>query len=180
MKKFTPYLFVVVVAVIVGGIFYFQPKQTDTAGEEAVSTEYRNEQYAFSFTHPSEMEVRIREEANRQTDYLGLPVDFFISLRDVEREAKPLNIAFFYAAPGLTVDAFKTALEASDPASVKVTSTEDVEINGLKMTKVINTTALGADKQHYLFDRNGQTVIISVFLTEEPNFEPVLQSLKAL
>ena len=178
MKKFTPILVVLAVAAIVAAIFFFQPKPAPVSVPD--TNVYQNEQYAFGFTYPKNMEVRIREEENRQTDYLGFPVDFFISLRDIEREDKPVNIAMFYAAQGLTVDAFKAALEASDPVSVTVTATEDVDVNGLKATKVTSTTAVGIDKTHYLFDRNGQTVVVSVILQEVSTFQPIFDSLKAL
>jgi len=178
MKKFFPFLIVAAVAAIIAAIFFFQPK---APSEPVADTNvYQNDQYKFGFTYPKNLDVRVREDENRQTDYLGMPVDFFISLRDVEREEKPVTLAVFYASPTLSIDAFKTALEASDPASVKVTATEELSIGGLAMTKVTSTTAIELPKTHYLFDREGQTVIVSVILQEEANFAPVLETFTSI
>jgi hypothetical protein len=143
------------------------------------TTLYENEQYGFAFAYPPNLEARVRDEELRQTQYLGLKVDFFLSLRDTVRDKKPTNIAWFYAAPGLTTDGFKASLEASDTnGAVKVTAMESVKINNLELTKVTSTTEIGTDKYHYLFDGNGTTVIISVFVAEETAFDPVLQTIR--
>ncbi len=144
-------------------------------------TVYENGQYGFSFAYPSNMEVRQREEDVRPTQYLGVDADFFISLRDTVRDAKPTNVAWFYGASGLTVKAFEAALVASNAnGAVQVKSSEKVTVNGLELTKVVSTTELGTDKVHYLVDRDGTLVIVSVFLAEETAWEPVLRTMRGL
>ena len=141
-------------------------------------TAYENADYGFTFAYPSNMEVRQREGENRASQYLGFDVDFFISLRDTVREKDATNIAWFYAAPGLSADAFTAALVASNPDGVvEVKSVEDVVMNGLQLKKVTSTTEMGTDKAHYLFDRNGTLIIVSVFLGEETAWNDVFQTL---
>lgn len=143
------------------------------------TTAYVNEQYGFSFGYPSNIEVRVREEENRETQYLGLDADFFASVRDTVRDKKATNIFFLYALPGATVDSFTAALAASNPdGTVQVTSVEDVEANGFEAKKVISTTEMGRDKTHYLFEADGALVVASVFLTEEAVFETMFQTFR--
>jgi len=139
---------------------------------------YENAQYGFSFSYPTNLEVREREEANRATKYLGFDADFFISLRDTVRDVKPTNIAWFYAAPNMTVEKFTAALEASNSdGAVKVKSVEDVTVNGFAMKKMTSSTEMGEDKVHYLFDHNGTLIIVSVFIAEEETWGGVLQTM---
>ncbi len=147
------------------------------APEPFAGETYANEQYGFSFMYPADMEVRVREENVRQTTYLGQDADFFASLRDTVRDAKPTNIAYLYAVPGLTPERFKEALTASGPG-IAVTSTEEVKTNGLILTKVVSTTEIGDDKIHYLFDRNGTMIVVSVFIGETEPFAPILQTFR--
>lgn len=150
----------------------------DQADTSTAAGPYENSQYGFAFTYPDNMEVHVRSDDTRQTEHVGIPVDFFASLRDTKREDKPVNLAYFYAAPNTTTEQFVAALEASDPA-VKVKSQESVTINDIAMTKIVNSTAVGTDKTYYLFDgKDGSKVIVSVFLNEDQNFDPVLQTFK--
>lgn len=145
------------------------------------ATVYENAQYGFSFAYPSNMELRQREEEVRADEYLGIQVDFFASLRDTVMDTKPTNVAWFYAAPGLTTDAFAAALVASNAdGAVQVKSMEDVTVNGLAMKKVTSTTEMGKDKTHYLVDRDGTMLIVSVYLMQEAAWDEVLQTMRAL
>ncbi|TAK03339.1 hypothetical protein EPO34_04725 [Patescibacteria group bacterium] len=166
MKRLLPILSLIVLA----GAGCFAPSFEGTA--------YENAEYGFAFNYPSDMEVRTRPDDVRETQYLGLDVDFFATLRDTVKEAKPLNIAAFYAVPGLTDDAFAAALTGSG-AGIAVTSRESEKRGGIRMTKVVSTTESGEEKAHYLFDRDGKTIIVSVFLTQGEAFSPILETFRA-
>ncbi|MFC1787786.1 hypothetical protein ACFLZY_01045 [Patescibacteria group bacterium] len=172
MKKLL--IILVVVMLVGGGCFSKKEPIPEFAG-----TTYENPQYQFSFEYPVEMEVRVREEQNRAHQYLGLDVDFFASLRDTFSENKPVNVIYLYAIEGLSVEDFKDQLENSG-VSEGIKSEETVKVNGIKMTKIINASAAGDDKTHYLFDHNGTTLILSVFLYQEEKFESVLQTFELL
>lgn len=147
---------------------------------DASLTAYENAQFGFAFGYPSSMEARSREDDVRPTQYIGLNADFFLSLRDTVQDAKPTNVAWFYAIPSLDVDAFGAALVASSASgSVEVKSVEDVGVGGLALKKVVSSTEMGVDKTHYLLDRDGQTIVISVFLGQETEWDGVLQTLRS-
>lgn len=141
-------------------------------------TAYENAQYRFAFDYPANMDLRTRPDDVRQTQYAGIDVDFFASLRDTAKEAKPLNVAAFYAAPGLSADAFEERLEASG-AGIEVTARAQEKHGKLSFTKVVSTTESGEAKTHYLLERDGHTVVISVFLSQEEAFAPVLGTFRA-
>lgn len=147
----------------------------------AATQTYANTEYGFSFAHPTNDEVRVREQENRADTYLGLPMDFFASLRDLHRagETTPINLAYLYAAKDMTVPQFKQALEASGE-NVAVKSVEDVTVNGVKLVKTTSTTDMGTDKVHYLLDCGGTMIVFSVFISENANFDPILQTLKVM
>jgi hypothetical protein len=142
-------------------------------------TTYENAQYRFAIDHPKEVEMTERAEDLRKTKYLGIDVDFFASLRDTVKEDKPLTLASFYVAKGLSVDAFKKALEASGPG-IKVTKIEDMTVNGVKLVKVTSSTEAGEDKFHYLYVHGGQTLVIGEFLFVHDEFAPILATFRAL
>ncbi len=136
---------------------------------------YENAQYGISLALPKDVEMRQREDAVRTAKYLGLDVDFFASLRDTVREEKAVNLAFFYAVSKMSTDEFAKALEASGTnGAVKVKSTEDLTINGVAMKRITSTTEMGEDKVHYLFDAKDSTIIVSEFIGENEEFEPIL------
>ncbi len=144
---------------------------------------YVNQEFGFTLDHSEAIEIRDREAENRADDYLGLTVDFFASVRNVTREEKPVSLAFFYAVPGLSVEEFTSALEASDPnGAVKVIAEEDVDVTngGVAMKKITSTTQMGTDKIHYLWDHDGTTIIASVIIGEGTEFDPILATLKTL
>lgn len=156
-------------------------KAPDAPAVDPNATVYENTQYGFSFAYPENMDARQRPEEDQPTPYLGMETNFFLSLRDMVRDDKPTNIAWFYAAPGLTADGFVEALSASNASgAVQVKSTEDVTVNGLEMKKVTSTTEMGTDKTHYLIEREGTLVIISVFLSETSAWEPVLATMRGI
>lgn len=174
-------LFAALVLLAVAGFGCTDAAKNGAVAVDPDATVYENAQYGFSFAYPSTMDVRQREEEVRATQYLGIDVDFFISLRDIVRDDKPTNIAWFYAAPGLTAEAFSAALVASNASgAVQVTSTEDVEVGGLEMKKVTSTTEMGADKVHYLVDRDGTLIIVSVFIGETSAWDGVLATMREL
>lgn len=147
----------------------------------STTTMYVNQQYGFTLEHSQDVEAKDREEKNRATKYLGLDVDFFVSIRNMVRDEKPSSLAFAYAVPGLTVDAFTAALVASDPTgAVAVTSVEDVTEGAVTMKKITSTTQVGSDKIHYLWDDRGTTIVFSVFIGEDVEFDPILATLKTL
>lgn len=134
--------------------------------------------YGIEMTLPDGVEMRAREDKNRATEYLGLEADFFASLRDTVRDEKATNLAYFYAVSKISADDFKAALEASNATgAVKAKSIEDVTVNGIAMKKVTSTTEMGEDKVHYLFDAKDKTIIVSRFIGEETEFEPVFATL---
>ncbi len=141
---------------------------------------YENTDYGFALAYPTNLELRTRPAELQDTEYVGLPVKFFASLRDTTRSEKAENLAYFYAAEGVTLEAFTTALAASDPGNIVVKETSDLSQGGLSMKKIISTTALGADKVHYLFWKDSTLVIISQFLGEDEAFAPVFETLKSL
>jgi len=141
-----------------------------------LSETYTDQGYGFGFNHPADFAVRERPEGKRAQQYLGMETSFFASLRDMEREEKPVSVAFFYAVPDLSVETFTQAVN-DDESVGEVTSTESMTINGLEVTKVVNTTPLDIDKVHYLFIVDDTTIVTSVFLDEEEAFEPILQTL---
>lgn len=140
---------------------------------------YQNVQYGFSFRHAEDIDVRVREEQNRKDTYAGKDADFFISVRDLVREGEkePLNLAFVYAFPHLTPAQFKQVfLEANPNAAVK--DLAPVTLNGVAMQRMVNTTDMGTDKIHYLLERaDGTLVVFSVFIQEEDNLKPILETI---
>lgn len=136
-------------------------------------TAYENETFGFAFDYPSNMEVRNRPEEQWDYSYVGKDTKLFASLRDTVITENVDTIAYFLAAPDLSVDDFVAGLEASDEA-INVTSREELKVNDLEYTKLVNTTAFGQDKAHYLFELEGQTIIVSIFLFQDEPFEPLL------
>ena len=159
MKKF---FLISLVLVLLG----FGCNSTVFPSEPAVTMfEYENAQYGFSFSHPDYMEVRERPEEDQDFEYLGIKTKFFLSVRDTVHEEKPYSIALFYSAPGLTLEQFTRALDDSG-SDVNIVSSEAVTINGVAMTKIISTTTMGEDKEHYLFTKGINMFIISVMIFE--------------
>lgn len=147
---------------------------------EAGSNVYSNSQYGFELTLPSTVEAKPRPEEEQATDYLGLPVQFFVSIRDLVRDEKTvLNLAYVYAVPDLTVDGLVEALEKSS-AKVKVSARDVMDVNGVEVTKVVSSTEAGDDKTHYVFQGKDVTIVISVFLYQDEYFAPILASLKKI
>lgn len=147
--------------------------------EETVSTQttYENTQYGFALTYDTAVtELRVRPDTVREDEYLGIPVDFFVSIRNFVPNEKPENLAFLYAAKALTVEEFTQALTASDPANVQVVSTSEETVNGTVFTKVVSTTAALDDKTHYLWMNGETTLIFSVFLLKEELWQEVFQT----
>jgi hypothetical protein len=149
------------------------------AVKPADTTTYANAQYGFAFEYPAKtMDVHVREDAIRKAKYLGLDADFFASVRDTVQDPKNLTtLAYLYAVPGLTVDAFKAALVKS-ATGITVKETTPHTVNGIQMTKIVSTTASGEDKTHELFTLNGQTIIIDEFLFQEKEFDAVLSTFR--
>lgn len=152
--------------------------KTDGPAPLANTQTYTNTQYGFSVMYPENDEIRVREEDVRADKYLGRDVDFFASLRDLKRpkENAPFTLAYVYAAKGMSVAAFKQALEESGK-DIAVKSTKEVKMNGVKMTKVTSTTDSGVDKIHYLLDRNGTLVIFSISISQDAVVEAIMQSI---
>lgn len=138
---------------------------------------YEDADYGFSFRFPGYMETHLRDKDTRAYKYLGLDVDFFLSLRDTVREDKPISLAYFYAAKGLTTDGFVEAIKNNKD---EVKSIEDVELGGVAAKRIVSTTqTAGLEKTHYVFERNESLIIVSVFLEEEKAVELVLGTMSA-
>lgn len=170
--------FLAVVALVALTGFGCAAKAPVASGPANTQT-YENAEYGFSFMYPANDEVHVRDADLRADTYLGQKMDFFASLRDLHRtgETAAINLAFLYAAKGLTVAQFRQGLEESGK-NVAVKGVVPVTINGIALTKVTSTTDIGVDKVHYLLERNGTTVVFSVFINENKNFDPILQTLK--
>ncbi len=138
----------------------------------AGNTTYENPQYGFAFSYPKEMDVRSRDEGVRQTTYIGLPADFFASVRDVVRDSKPTNVFYLYAMKDVTVDTFKDALVKSG-AGIEITSAEETKLGEMSATKITSTTEAGEPKYHYLVPVKDALLIVSVFLNESAVFDPI-------
>lgn len=144
-----------------------------------VANTYTNTEFHFAFDYPKEMDVHVRPDETRSDSYAGLELDFFASLRDLVRDKNPTNIFWMYAAPGLSEDEFVAGLESTSE-NVRVTSREDVTFGEVVMRKLTNTTDLGADKIHYLFDQDGTLIIFSVFIAETTAAEPILETIRVI
>lgn len=141
---------------------------------------FESSDYGFSIAYPNNMEMRARAIEQQDSTYVGLQGNFFASLRDPEREEKPVSIAAFYAFKDLSVEKFIESLQASDPDNITIKETSDLSQGGLAMKKIVNTTALGTDKTHYVFSLNGNLIVISVFLEEDGNFAPLVSTMQVL
>lgn len=124
-------------------------------------------------------EMRVRGDAVRESSYVGLPVDFFASLRDLVRDAKPTNIAYFYAAKDMTVASFSEALVASGEG-IEIVSTEQTKLGSLEATKIESTTQAGEPKYHYLVPVKDAMLIVSVFIGESDAFDAMADSFTRL
>jgi len=129
-------------------------------------------EYSFSIAYPENMEVQDRLADKQDTTYLNLSGKFFASLRDVKREDGVSSIALFYSFKDLSFDKFSEALVASDTTNVSIKETTDVTQGGIAMKKIVSTTALGADKIHYLFKSGDNLIVASVIIGEEEAFAP--------
>lgn len=175
---------IAVVVIALAGVYgyvSYSDSGTDQVVQEMpeFSNDYSNDEYNFTFSYGNDFNAKTREEDNRDFEYLGEDVDFFLSFRDVVSDKKPVSIAFFYALPGGDMERFETMVNDSDKAG-EVKRTESMDVNGIDVTKVISSTAAGTDKTHYLFKRGDVLIISSVFLNQEDSFEQVLETLRSV
>jgi hypothetical protein len=176
MKRF---LLTLGILVAVGAGCFGQPPVEEASPTDGWNT-YLNTEYGFGFDHPTNFEVHSRPTEQRPDAYVGLDVSFFASLRDTARGEKTENVAHFYAAKDVELEAFTAALTASDPGNITIKETTDIDVGGVAMTKIVSTTALGIDKTHYLYRRVDTLIIISVILSEEEAFAPVLETFRLI
>jgi hypothetical protein len=141
---------------------------------------FKSSDYGFSLAYPDNMEMRGRSVERQSSSYIGLSGNFFASLRDVKRESKPVSLAVFYSFKDISTDKFIDSLKTSDPDNITIKETIDLSQGGLSIKKIINTTALGTDKVHYVFQNDGNLIVVSVFIGEENNFTPVLATMQVL
>lgn len=170
---------VIALAGVYGYMSYSDPG-ADQADQEMAEfpNDYTSDEYNFAFSYGNDFNAKTREEDNRDFEYLGEDVDFFLSFRDVVSDKKPVSIAFFYALPGGDLERFETMVNDSDKAG-EVKRTESMDVNGIDVTKVVSSTAAGTDKTHYLFKRGDALIISSVFLNQEDSFEQILETLRS-
>lgn len=140
---------------------------------------YESADYGFSVSYPDNMELRQRPEEVQNSTYAGLQGKFFLSLRDIKREEKPVTIATFYAFKDTSVEEFSESLQASDPENITIKEITDVAQGGINTKKMVSTTAVGLDKTHYLFTNNENLIVIGVILQEEAIFAPVFETITA-
>ena len=139
---------------------------------------YAQPAYGFAFQYPTEtMDVHERAQAIQDFAYLGLPVKYIATVRDIVRDTSATNLAAFYVAERMHTDAFIEALVASGAKKEAITK-EDETGGKIPMVKITNSTESGETKTHYLFDHGDKTVIVSVYLFEDDVFKPVLETFK--
>lgn len=143
-------------------------------------TTYSDTTYDFSISYPDNMELRQRSSEIQDSTYAGLQGKFFLSLRDIEREEKPVTIATFYAFKDISVEKFSESLQASDKENITIKEIVDITQGGIAMKKMTNTTAVGIDKVHYLFQDSENLIVIGVILLEETAFAPVFETMQVL
>lgn len=165
-------------ALLGAGCFSQGPVAVEPAFD--VANTYSNTEFGFAFDYPKEYDVNVRPDDVRPDTYAGLDVDFFASFRDIVRDPKPTNIFRLYALPGETGDGFEAAILASGSDTTEVTAREEVWINDIDMTRLVNTTDIGSDKVHYLFERDGVLIVISVFIGEITAAEPIIETFRTL
>ncbi|PJA47300.1 hypothetical protein CO172_02210 [Candidatus Uhrbacteria bacterium CG_4_9_14_3_um_filter_36_7] len=141
---------------------------------------YKDPTYKFVLEYPSGIEIKPRPSEFHKTDYLGIPVDFFLSIRDYRQGTEaPENIFYVYSADSnLTTDTFINALIASDPSSISILNQELIEQGKLTITKIVSTTASGVEKRHYLFSINQSVIIFSEFLHQQEVADVLIASMQ--
>lgn len=142
---------------------------------------YQSENYGFLFDYPKNIEVEERPLFQQQTMYLNIPVQFFLSIKQPSKEISETteNIFYLYVTENIAdIQTFQEQLEASDPENIQVLSTEHIEQNGLALTKIISTTALGVEKTHYLFWQENTLIIFSQFLHQEDIGQQIISTLR--
>ncbi len=156
------------------------PKPPSAPPEKTAT--YTNSEYGFAFEYPVErMETRDRPQGeNRLNPYVGMDMDFFMSVRDITPKAngQAWNIVNFFAVKDLGVEAFVRALDGGP--GVDILSQETLTIGQVPMTKIVSTTPAGIDKHDYLFSSKGSRIIVSIALAEHGNFEPVLKTFRLI
>lgn len=172
-----------VIVIAAAGIYGYMSATNDTNNgpeevDQELSNTYESPDYNFGFAYSNDYNANKRKEENRDFEYLGEDVDFFLSFRDMVSDKKPVSIAFFYALPGGDVEQFEQMINDSDKAG-EVTAVNDLDIGDLGVKEVVSSTAAGIDKTHYVFEREGGLIVISVFLNQKEAFQPTLNSLYA-
>ena len=140
-------------------------------------TTYQNTEYGFAFDYDGAKFEAVPSVDRKQKMY-GLDADLFASLRDNSR-GQAFNIINFYAKEGLTSGDYVKAIEASGPNN-KVKSQIQVTKGKIRMMEIVSSTDSGTDKDHYLFDRNGTTIVLSIAIQEEGTNTPMLSTFRGL
>ena len=152
----------------------------EIASDSVEKGSYKSEDFGFTFSHPTYLEINRRNQENWAFTYLNKDFLFFASLKDTTRGDKnPENILYMYAWPKADVDDFDAALKESDPA-VEITSREDLQIGEANMTRFISTNASKTPKTHYVWEHEGNLIVFSVILGEEGVGDPVLRTIQTL
>lgn len=151
---------------------------TKTPTIENLAT-YANTEYGFAFDYDgAKYQVVPSIEKSRSQKMYGLDADLFAATRDTSR-GDPFNIINMYAREGMTTGDYVKAVESSGPNN-KVKSQMQVTKGKIKMTEIVSSTDSGTDKYHYLFDRNGVTIVLSVGIQEEETVAPMLATFRGL
>src|SRR3989338_11021703 len=138
---------------------------------------YKNMEFGFAFDYDGSKYEAVPSIAREQKMY-GLDADLFASLRDNSR-GNPFNIMNLYAKKGMTAGDYRRAVEASGPNN-KVKSQTEVTKGKIRMMEIVSSTDSGTDKYHYLFDRNGTTIVLSIAIQEEGTNTPMLSTFRGL
>jgi len=170
-------LLILISTIALVGVGCFGTK-SETFETDFIGATYENNEFGFAFDYPETMEVRTRPQEDRSYEYIGMNTDFFASLRDTTELEQPVSLVWMMAIPRTNIEQFSATLEGADEA-IKIKSIEEVEINDLTLTKVVNETAMEVDKTHYLLNtEDGLTIIFSVFLNTDEDIAPVLETLR--
>jgi hypothetical protein len=170
------------VAVLLMGLaaywYEYRPQKEWTVTEGSLW--YEDTEHGFVFAYSKDFDVNVRDSDHWATQYAGVSVDHYLSIRDIVSEEKPNNSAFVYAMRGGSVDAFIQSLEQNVKGAKLESRTQ--ESNGdFNITKLVSTTEQPETlKTHYVFESKGYLIIFSVFLGEEEHLPEIINSIKQL
>jgi len=139
---------------------------------------YTNEDFGFSLQYPGLYELT-EKDADTTTKYLNEEMRFVLSLVDPTRGEKDDPIIFLYYKEGMTMDAFKAALNTEYAEGTEIVREEKLNQGGFIVTEMENTTSVSTNKIHYLRETGEGLLIFSVFLFERENFAEIFETMRS-